>query len=603
MERIDLSLSGRERIGIAAVILCFLFLSFGLLNLQVFRYQEMAEQSENNRLRVVPIVPRRGTIYDRDGRVMVDNRPCYTVSVVPAEEVPNLTLVNLAGLIDLDTAEIRRRINKNTVSRYQPAEVKKDIPFEVVAVLEEQHERFPGVSYQSERVRRYGADYGIESAIGHVGEVSPEEMEKSGEELKLGMMVGKKGLEKAYDRQLRGVEGTEFIEVYASGQILGPYEGRPRQDATPGADLTLTIDLDLQRASLLALDSFCCGAIVAMDPRNGEILAMVSFPTWDANVFSSVISDEDWQGIMSDPSHPLLNRPITGQYPPGSTAKLITVGAGLQEQLITANATLRPCLGGYRFGNRVFHCWELKGHGVLTAAHAIERSCDIFMYQLGQKLGVDGLSRYYALCGFGRTTGIEVASEMPGLNPNSEYYDKRYGQRKWSQGLVLNNAIGQGEVLVTPLQLTQFYCGLANRGPVYKPHLVKTITYPDGSSQVVLPTHSFDLPFSRETMDVLQEGLYLVVNGDRGTARSLRNKGYTIGGKTGTAQNPHGEDHSLFVGIAPLEAPEIVVCAIVENAGHGSVVAAPVASKVIDAYMAKKRGDQPLVSIALGEKP
>jgi penicillin-binding protein 2 len=602
MERFDFSFSGRERIGIAAVILSLMFLSAGLFNLQVLNHQELAERSENNRLRVVPIVPRRGTIYDRGGQVMVDNRPSYTVSVVPAEEVLNLTLLNLAGLIDLDTTEIRRRINKNTVSRYQPAEVKKDIPFEVIAVLEEQHARFPGVSYQSERVRRYDTACGVECAIGHVGEVSPEEMKKSGGELKLGMMVGKKGLEKSYDRQLRGDEGTDYIEVYASGQILGPYEGKPRKEATPGADLTLTIDLDLQRACLLALDSFCCGAVVVMDPRNGEILAMTSFPTWDANVFSSVISDEDWQGIMSDSSHPLLNRPITGLYPPGSTAKLLTVGAGLQEQLITANTTFRPCLGGYRFGNRVFHCWDLKGHGVLTAAHAIEQSCDIYMYQLGQKLGVDGLSRYYDLCGFGRPTGIEVASEMSGLNPDTKYYDKRYGRRKWSQGLILNNAIGQGEVLVTPLQLTQFYCGLANRGPVYKPHLVKAITYPNGSKQEISPIHSFDLPFSRETMDVLQEGLYLVVNGDRGTARSLSNKGYTIGGKTGTSQNPHGEDHSLFVGIAPLEAPEIVVCAIVENAGHGSAVAAPVAGKVIDAYMAKKRGGQPLAGVVPGEK-
>jgi penicillin-binding protein 2 len=603
MERIDFSFSGRERIGISAVILSLLFLIAGAINLQVVHHAELSVQSENNRLRVVPIVPRRGTIYDRDGRVMVDNRPCYTVSVVPAEEVPNLTVPNLAGLIDLDTLEIRRRIIKNTVSRYQPAEVKKDIPFEVVAMLEEQHERFPGVSYQIERVRRYGAGYGIECAIGHVGEVSPEEVQKSDKNLKPGTMIGKKGIEKSFDPLLRGVDGTEYIEVYASGQILGTYEGRPREEATPGADLTLTIDLDLQRACVLALDTIHSGAIIAMDPRTGEILAMTSFPTWDANVFSSVISDEEWQRIMSDPSHPLLNRPITGQYPPGSTAKLITVGAGLEEHLISPSSTFRPCLGGYRFGNRVFHCWELKGHGVLTAAHGIEQSCDIYMYQLGQKLGVDGLSRYYGLCGFGRRTGIELASEMPGLNPNSEYYDKRYGRRKWSQGLVLNNAIGQGEVLVTPLQLTQFYCGLANRGPVYKPHLVKSILHPDGARDEILPIRAFDLPFSRATMEVLQEGLYLVVNGDRGTARSLRNKGYTIGGKTGTSQNPHGRDHSLFVGVAPLEAPEIVVCAIVENAGHGSEVAAPVAGKVLDAYMAKKRGEPPLAVFETEVKP
>ncbi len=598
MERLNLSMSGRETAALASVVLIFLFLLAGLFRLQVFQHDDLAEQSENNRIRVVPIVPRRGTLFDRDGRIMVDTRASYTVSVIPSEEVPHLTLLNLAGLLKTDTLEIRRRMTKNTISRFQPAPVFRDIPFEVVAVLEEQHDRFPGVTYQMERVRKYAEITGAECATGNVSEVSREELDQNKSSgLRLGSVVGKKGLEKTYDQQLRGVEGTEFIEVFASGQVLGAYEGRPRVDPVPGADLHLTLDMDLQRASLLALDSFCCGAVIAIDPRNGEILAMTSYPSWDANIFSGVIPDTTWQRMSTDITHPLLNRPLTGLYPPGSTAKLLTVGAGLEERVITPLTTFHACTGGYRFGNRIFHCWDLKGHGALTAVHAIEQSCDIYMYQLGLKLGVDVLSKYYDLCGFGKPTGIEIAGEMSGNNPNSEYYDKRYGKRGWTQALVLNNSIGQGEILVTPLQLTQFFCGLANRGPVFKPHLVRAVTYSDGRRQVIQPTRSFVLPFSQETMSTLIEGLRLVVMGDRGTARSLSHMGFTVGGKTGTAQNPHGEDHSLFVGIAPLESPEIVVCAIVENAGHGSTVAAPVVGKIIEAYMTKKAGGKVIAAV------
>jgi len=501
-------------------------------------------------------------------------------------------------MIDEIFLEIRRRLRKNTVSRFQPAVVQKDVPFEVVAVLEERHDRFPGVSYQMERVRQYADSVGTEAVTGHVNEVSPEDLERNGRsDLRPGSMVGKKGLERTYDRLLRGLEGTDFIEVFASGQILGPYEGKVGDKAVPGADITLSLDLDLQRVCIEALDSFCCGALVAMDPRNGEILAMTSYPSWDANIFSTVIPDSLWQAISSDSAHPLLNRPVAGTYPPGSTFKLITVGAGLEEKLITENTTFKPCLGGYRFGNRVFHCWERGGHGTLTAVHAIERSCDIYMYQLGLQLGVDMLAEYMRKCGLGVPTGVELPGEASGICPNSDYYDKRYGRKGWTKALILNNAIGQGEILVTPLQLTQFYCGIANNGVVFRPHLVKKITRPDGQVTTVAPQRSFVLPFSPSTLRLLNEGVRLVVQGEHGTARSLRNKYYTVGGKTGTAQNPHGNDHSLFVGVAPMEAPEIVVCAIVENAGHGSEVAAPVAGKVIAAFMEKKHHFKELAAV------
>ncbi len=592
-----ISVNAREKAGLALVAAAVLFLVFGLVKLQIVQHAELTKQSESNRLRVEPIIPRRGLVLDRDGERIIDNRPSYTVSVVPAEEVAGVTVPNLAQLLDLDTLQVRKRIQKNTISRYQPAPVKRDVPFEAIAILEEQNTRFPGVTYQTEQVRQYPIGLGAESFTGYVGEVSKEELDKLGEsDLKLGRMVGKKGIEKQYDRQLRGVEGIRYVEVSASGQIIGDYADKERRQPIPGADLTLSIDLDLQRACGQALDTFSCGAIVAADPRTGEILAMASFPGYDANIFSSVIPESLWAEISTDSTHPLLNRPLNGLYPPGSTVKFVTVGAALEEGVVTPSTTLKPCLGGYQFGNRYFRCWDPGGHGALTAAHSLEQSCDVYMYQVGAKMGVDLLSSYYSRCGFGKPTGIDLPGEDRGLVPTSEWYDKNYGKNKWTRALVLNNSIGQGELLVTPLHLVQFYCGLANHGVVDRLHLVKDITYPDGHVQQYQPEQAFSLPFSQATMTTLWQGLELVVWGDHGTARSLRRKAYRIGGKTGTAQNPHGENHSWFVGVAPLDKPEIVVCALVENAGHGSEIAAPVVGKIIDAYMALRHPITPFAS-------
>ena len=570
------------------------FLLFGLVKLQIVQHAELARQSESNQLRVEPLIPRRGLVLDRDNRRIIDNRPSYTVSVVPAEEVRGVTIPNLAELLGLDTVQVRKRVQRNTISRYQPAAVKRDVSFETIAILEEQNFRFPGISYQTEQVREFPVLLGAEAFTGYVGEVSPEELEREGsDDYRLGRMIGKKGVEKQYDLLLRGREGTRLVEVSASGQIVGAYEARDPEPPIPGADLMLSIDMDLQRACGAALDTFCCGAIVAADPRTGEILALASYPGYDANIFSSVIPESTWQAISSDSTHPLLNRPLTGLYPPGSTVKFVAVGAALEENLVTPNTTLKPCVGGYQFGNRFFRCWLPAGHGSLNAAHALEQSCDVYMYQIGLKMGVDLLSEYYGRCGFGRMTGIDLPGEVSGLNPNSAYYDERYGHNKWSRGLVLNNSIGQGELLVTPLHLVQFYCGLANGGVVNRLHMIKKKIFPNGREVEVQPKEQFRLPFSKSTMDILLEGLELVVWGKHGTATSLQRKDYRSGGKTGTAQNPHGENHAWFCGVAPLEAPEIVVCAIVENSGHGSEVAAPVVGRILDAYMAKRHGPPP----------
>jgi len=587
MARKVLTIENRQIIALVIIALAILVLLGGLIELQVFRHADLAKQSENNRLRVEPIIPRRGIVYDRLGRIIIDNRPSFTASIVMAEMKKDTTVNNLAALVHLDTAEVSRRLRRNLVSRYQPAPIKRDLQFRQVAVIEEQAGLYPGVSIQMEDVRRFNDSLRAECFTGYVGEVSQDDLSKPiHADYRLGSMIGKKGIEKQYDGLIRGREGTAYIEVTASGRSLGRYEGKEVLPAGAGADLTLTIDNDLQRACAAALDTFCCGAIVAMDPRTGGILAMTSYPGYDANIFSSVIPESLWQAITADSTHPLLNRPLDGLYPPGSTVKLVTIGAALEEGLIQATTRLKPCFGGYQFGNRYFRCWKPAGHGDVDAVEAIVQSCDVYLYQVGLKLGIDELSRYYGLCGFGHTVGVDLPNESPGLNPNSEYYDKRYGKKKWSRGLVLNNAIGQGELLVTPLQLAQFFCGLADPdGAVYRPHLVSQIQYPSGEVIAVQPEISFHLPFSLQTLGFLREGLRGVVEGEHGTARRLRNSQYSIGGKTGTSENPHGENHSWFAGMAPMENPAIVVVAIVENAGHGSDVAAPMVGQIIRRYM------------------
>ena len=569
-------------------MLALLFLLGGLFQLQIVEHSELLAQSEDNRIRVQPIVPQRGLVYDRDGRIIIDNRPSFTFSLVASQMVEGVTIPNVSELLGLSPEVLDKRFRRNLISRHQPAPVKRDVPFEVVAVVEEQAEKFPGVVIQIEDVRRYTTGLGAECFTGYTGEVSEEELKTLTErDYRLGSMIGKKGLERAYDSRLRGHEGTAYIEVTATGQALGPYAEKPPAPAIAGQGLNLSIDIDLQRACAAEIDSAnCCGAFVAMDPRTGEILALSSFPSYDANIFSSVIPESLWTEIRNDSTYPLLNRPLDGLYPPGSTTKLITIGAAIEEGHITEHTILKACTGGYRFGNRVFHCWELSGHGQMNAAGSIERSCDVYLYQVGLKLGVDGLSKYFGLCGLGVPTGVDLPREQPGLNPNSDVLDEIH-PRGWTQGVVLNLSIGQGELLVTPLQLAQFYCGIANDGVVYRPHILKSVMHPDGTTEEIVPEVAFRLPFKKKTLELLNESIRLVVEGDHGTAKNLRNRHYSIGGKTGTAQNPGKDNHSWFVGVAPLDKPEIVVCAIVEWGGHGSEVAAPAVGRIIEAYMSK----------------
>ncbi|SYZ73956.1 conserved hypothetical protein [Candidatus Zixiibacteriota bacterium] len=577
----------RIRVAGGIMGLALLVIIGGLFYLQIFSHGYFLEQSENNRVRIRPIIPKRGVIYDRNMEMIADNRLSFTVSVVPCEMVKGVTLPRLAQLLKIDTSEIKQRMSANFAGIYIPALVRREQGIDVISALEENSEYYPGVSYGVESVRRYADSIAAETFIGYIAEVSPEEVDMASPKgYRPGRLVGKKGIEKSYDDYLRGLEGTDFIEVSARGKIIGSYEGRSSVPAVPGSDLVLGIDADLQRAAVRIFDSLhASGAVVAIDPRNGEILALASFPALDPNIFAEIIPNDIWQSIVADSSHPLLNRPLTGLYPPGSTAKLLTAGAALEKGVITPETLLRGCGGGMQFGNRFFKCWDPKGHGRLDVYHAVEQSCDVYFYQVGQLLGLDSWHEYAMESGFGKRTGIDIPGEFNGIIPSTKYYDKIYGKKQWSRLLIVNLAIGQGEFTITPLQLAQFYCGLANNGIVYKPHLVKEIRNPDGSVERIAPTVSFKLPFSDMTLSVLDQAAELVVQGSRGTAQRLRNKYYLVSGKTGTAQNPHGKDHSWFVGFAPSNDPRIVVCGLVENAGHGSEVAAPMVGKIIRQYL------------------
>lgn len=583
-----LNIQQRFLIGALISAILVVLMAGRMLYLQTFRYHYLYTQSENNRIRIQPVVPKRGVIYDRDRRILVDNRASYTLSVVPVEISKTPTVDSLARLLGTEVDEINRRIKKNMTSRFQPSLVKRDIGFEKVAILEEQNESYLGAVYRKDQARSYTGNFGGECFTGYVGEISPDEIGDLDPSIyRVGTVIGKAGIEKYYDRELRGMEGTKYIEIAATGQLLGVLEDHPGSEAEAGSDIVLTIDIDVQKAASESFGDFCCGAVVAIDPRNGEILAMVSKPSNDANIFSTVIPDSLWRSIVADTTNPLLNRPLNGLYPPGSTYKLIVAGAGLELGLIDRHTLFSPCHGGYQFGNRFFRCWEPGGHGRVGLIQAIEQSCDVYFYQLGYKLGLEEFYRFSRACGFGQKTGIDLPQEAAGNVPNKAWYDNRIGEGRWTQAVLLNISIGQGEVLVTPLQLTQFFCGLANKGRVYRPHLLKAIIGQDGRETLRGGEIAFSLPFSERTLDLLNEGIVAVMHGERGTARGSRIKGITMAGKTGTAQNPHGENHSWFVGYAPAEAPEIVAGVIVENAGHGSEWAAPAARKIIKAYLDK----------------
>ncbi len=529
------------------------------------------------------------------------NRPSYSIYLVPYE-VKNLdsTSEKLAVVLGREPEQIRKQIRLGWQGRFQPIRLKRDLDFNTVCFLEEHSLDFPGVTFQVEPTRQYPENNAGSHIWGYVGEVTESDLADAAyKEYSLGDVVGKDGLEKQYEHYLKGQSGLQYLEVTAGGKILGSLAGKERIKPVRGSEMILEIDWELQKIAETDLAERGSGAVVALDPRDGGIRILCSVPDFDANLFSGVISPEDWNAVMNDSLHPLFNRAIKGTYPPGSTMKPFTAAMGLENDLITESTTFEACPGARRFGDRIFKCWKPNGHGKLDLVDAIIQSCDVYFYQLGVLGGLDLWSETASANRFGLKTGVDMPGELDGLVPTASYFDSRYGVRGWTKYLVVNLAIGQGELLVTPLQMAVLFAALGNGGVIHKPRLVSSIFSPlDGEVIDVVPEVVGHLNISDENLAVLKKALIGVVNGQHGTAHAAAVKNVIVAGKTGTAQNPHGEDHAWFICYAPAESPEIAVAVLVENAGHGGSVAAPLAGKILRKYF---ENVPPAVELTAGE--
>ena len=589
MELFTLTKDKRSKLIFYFFFIILFVLAFRLYYLQIVKAAYYKKISEKNSIRPLSLIAPRGLISDRQGRILISNFPSYTLFIMPGE-VKNVenTINELAQFTGVKERNLVEKIKNSWPHAYLPIRVKKHVDFSTLCVVEERNEELAGIFYQVDLNRKYPVSTWSGHLLGYVSEISVEELKKSEHKgRRLGDLVGKEGVEKIYDDLLKGQEGTRFLEVSATGKLIGELEDKKPVLPIPGSNLELTIDLDLQTFAESSFYPYNSGALIAIDPRNGEILAMLSKPGFDSNIFTGILTQKEWEKLVADPDLPFLNRGIQGLYPPGSTLKLLTAAAALEEKIINQNTTFSTCYGFFPFGDRIFRCWDERGHGKLSLIDAIAQSCDVYFYQLGLELGLEKWSWYAERCGLNRKVLVDLPGEKEGLVPTLEYYQKRLGKKNWIKNLVINLSIGQGEILLTPIQVTSFYCGLVNQGWVFQPHLLKRIIS-DGRATDNGPEVLRRLPFSAETLSLLKKAMIKTVEHPLGTGHLALIPGIKVGGKTGTAQNPHGDDHSWFVGFAPAERPEIVVTILIENAGHGGDVAAPVAKKIIARYLQKE---------------
>ena len=565
-----------------------IFIRIGYL--QLYQGDRYLKQSEDNRLKVVDLSPVRGLIFDRLGRIIVENTPSYSIVSAPTNILDNpQTMFRLRKIFREPDDNGWENSARKFIDKRPEIKLKRDIEFASLAAVETNRYFLPGISVKVESKRFYPYHTAVH-IIGYLGEISSSELSLF-KGSRAGDIVGKKGIEKSYNQQLFGQRGYEIVEVNACGHEIRGVQGRDNLPPMNGSDIHLTIDLELQ---MLAEDllSGKQGAVVAIDPNNGDILAMASAPDYNPEVFAGVIRKDDWESLVQNPGKPLLNRCIQGTYPPGSITKMVILAAALEEELVTPQRKIF-CPGYMQLGRRTFRCWKEGGHGSVDALKAIEQSCDVYFYQLGLELGINKMAEYLNNFGFGVNSGVDIENESAGLVPDSSYMNRRYGEGKWTRGHLLNIAIGQGDLLVTPLQLAVYCAALANGGKIVVPHLLKGMVYhnPDKWKGYKPSFHKIE-GVSARTLDILRQGMLNVVAAEHGTASWLKNPNLAVAGKTGTAQNPHGEDHALFIGFAPYENPVIAVCAIVEYGEHGSTTAAPIVMKIIKRYLRDKIPDE-----------
>lgn len=608
-----------------------------LFYLQLLKGHTYRDMADDNRISLQPLPASRGRIFDRYGQLLVENTPDYQLSVIPelANQHPKThpfgpptgfvgrgaglfsptrhrrtgkhaglqhTLELLKPFLALDDQAIQTLLKRAHQQRaFLPLTVKTHLTWEELSHIEARIHAFPGVIIKVQPLRHYPLGSLSAHVIGYMGEVAKTDRRRFRDlTFRAGDLLGKSGVERSMEPRLRGTEGLREVEVNALGRQVRELRRTP---ARPGQDLHLTLDMDLQKEAEQALvdSSGAAGAVVIMNPNSGELLVMASQPAYDPNVFISGFSQDAWQQLINNADHPLTNKAIQGQYPPGSTFKMIVVLAALAMGKLNQHHRVH-CQGYITLQNHRFYCWKLRGHGNVNLSQALAQSCDTFFYELAEKVGIDAIQKQARRLGLGTTTGIDLDGERPGLIPSRAWKRRQY-RAPWYPGETLITAIGQGYVLTTPLQLAVMISAIANGGAVYQPFLVQPTT--DTPSQKK-PTPRWHNHFKDDHLNLLHEGLERVVHGPLGTARASQLAEVRMAGKTGTSQvvrhrraqngsllrsdNLRHKDHALFVAYAPTHAPEIAISVLLEHGGGGGSNAAPVAKRVMDLYFAKKKG-------------
>jgi penicillin-binding protein 2 len=584
----------RQRRALGATIILLLVmvtLAGAFFRIQVLRSSTWELRANANRIRQLPIPTPRGVIYDRNGRILADNVPGYTITLLPQPaDSAKATLERVSQYVDLDEGQIARLLQ--SMARFgREVIVDVDADFEVVAALEERRTEFPGVYVEMRPRRRYLLGEAAAHVLGYVGQVTADELESdafSDERYEQGMIVGKIGIEKQYELELQGRQGLKYLEFDARGMIVGDFAGFHTDPGDPGQDLHLNIDYDLQEWIHQIFPDTMAGAVVALDPADGGVLALYSSPTYDPNEFVGGIDQQLWDGLREDPNNPLFDRAVLGRYPPGSTWKLASAAIALDLGVVTPDEDMEvPCTGAFHFGDRDFRCWDAGGHGMQNLAQAIGNSCDVYFYQLGLRIGLNDMLRRATDIGFSQRCGVDLPQESQGIFPaEREWWTRTYGNPP-TEGEVLNLAIGQGPNSQTPLKIAQFYVALARDGSAPAPTIARGVELAEGWSLNLAPEH----------LESLREGLRRVTaqNGTAHVGTALEH--WEVIGKTGTSEHELSqaglrEPHAWFAGMAgpPGEPPEIVVAVIVEYGDSGSRVAAPIMAKTADFYLRRKYG-------------
>ncbi|WKW12353.1 penicillin-binding protein 2 [Pseudogemmatithrix spongiicola] len=575
------AVQGRARVASALLFLVFLFLAGSFFRTQVLQGARYVLQAETNRLREVPLPAPRGIILDRTGKIIAEDLPGYSISLlVRNEDSLRVMMRRIGEIVSVSPEQVGAAVRRFRREPTRPTVLFPDASFALVSVLEERRVEFPGLIIQSAPRRHYPDGPAVSALVGYTGEISESELEDTRfADYKPGQQVGKDGLERQYEDRLRGREGARFIEVDARGRVVRE-QARPDLEPERPAALYTNIDLDLQRFVHELFADSLIGGVVAMEPHSGEVLALHSAPTFDPNRFIGGIPRDYWDELQNDARRPLYNKAIKGAYPPGSIWKLHTAIIAMEAGQVRIDERMQvPCRGGYQYGNRFFRCWKRDGHGDVTLAEALEQSCDTYFYQLGLRIGLQNLVAGGLRLGARERSGIDLPAETRSVfptDPAREYYDRLFGPRGWSTAVTLNLSIGQGENSQTVVNMARFYTALATDGEAARPEVVR------GQAE---RAKLFNI--TPQQLEQLQDAMAGVIS--RGTAAASQLQGIAIAGKTGTAQNAQDQvrDHSWFVGYAPADDPKIVVALLLEFGGSGSR-AARMASRVFEFYLKQR---------------